>query len=207
MYEERVEERRRDRVEPGDFHLMFNSFLDKMSQCMDKMSTAAPSGRAEVVSSDVSRQIEKLAAYTSGTDIATYIKKLEDDLCELGVSESRYKSILARRLQSGRALSVLSSINRAECSYEELKKKLIDGLGSNLTSLGIKLISDFQYTTRSMTSRDAYIHLKGLVDSVGLLTNTKEDVLLFMATAIYRASRPLHQRGVMDSRSIDLLMI
>ncbi len=74
VYEERVEERRHDRVEPGDFHLMFNSFLDKVSQCMDRMSTAAPIGRAEVVSSDVSRLIEKLAAYTSGTDTLLTLK-------------------------------------------------------------------------------------------------------------------------------------
>ncbi len=53
-----------------------------------------------------------------------------------------------------------------------------------------------------MTSRDAYIHLKSLTDSIGLLTGSKEELLLFIATAVFRASRPLHQRGVMDCREI-----
>lgn len=141
--EELVSERQPGRVENGDFHQMFNMFLTQMSHCMEKVSAVVPSSGGDVMSADKNRLIEKLAPYTAGTDISVYIKKLEDDLLDIGVSRSRFKSVLARKLQSGRALSVLSSIDRSECSYEELKKKLIDGLGSDLTTLGIKLISEF----------------------------------------------------------------
>ncbi len=109
---------------------------------------------------------------------------------------------MTRKITSGRALCIVSSIEQSECTYAELKRKLIGGLGSDLTTLGIKLISEFQSTVRSMTSRDAYIHLKSLTDSIGLLTGSKEELLLFIATAVFRASRPLHQRGVMDCREI-----
>ncbi len=160
------------------------------------------SGR-ESGGADKNRLVEKLAPYTAGTDMSAYIKKLEDDLADIGVHRSQYKSILTRKIQACRALSILSSIDRSTCSYTDIKMKLIDGLGSNLTSLGIKLFSEYQNTVRSMSSRDAYLHLKSLTDSVNLLTASKEELLLFMATAIYRASRTLYQRGIMDGREIN----
>ncbi len=33
-------------------------------------------------------------------------------------------------------------------------------------------------------------------------TEDKGDLLLFIATAVYRASRPVHQRTILDSREI-----
>ena len=152
---------------------------------------------------DKKRLVDKLAPYTAGTDISAYIKKLEDELADIGVHGSQYKSILTKKIQAGHALSILSSIDRSTCSYTDIKKKLIDGLGSNLTSLGIRLFSEYQNTVSSMSSRDAYLHLKSLTDSVNWLTASKEELLLFMATAIYRASRTLYQRGIMDGREIN----
>ncbi len=99
---------------------------------------------------DKNRLVEKLAPYSPNTDIAAWIKKLEDDLDEIGIASNQYKAILTRKITSGRALCIVSSIERSECTYAELKRKLIDGLGSDLTTLGIKLISEFQSTVRSV---------------------------------------------------------
>ncbi len=54
-----------------------------------------------------------------------------------------------------------------------------------------------------MSSLETFVYLKGLTDSISMVTDSKEDVLLFIACAVFRASRPLHQRGVMDSREVN----
>ncbi len=46
------------------------------------------------------------------------------------------------------------------------------------------------------------MYLKGLTDSISMVTDSKDDVLLFIACAVFRATRPLHRRGVMDSREV-----
>ncbi len=83
-----------------------------------------------------------------------------------------------------------------------MKELLIEGLGSSKTTLGVKLIAEFSNTVRSMNSLESYVHLKGLIDSVDMATVEKSEVLLFFATAIYRASRPVSQRMLMDARDI-----
>ncbi len=114
---------------------------------------------------------------------------------------SRFKSILYQKP------AIVASIDRDTCTYSELKEILIDTLGSNRTSLGIKLISDFQNATKSMSSLETFVYLKGLTDSISMVTDSKEDVLLFIANVVFRASRPLHQHGVVDSRSWSLSIL
>ncbi len=46
------------------------------------------------------------------------------------------------------------------------------------------------------------MYLKDLTDFISMVTDSKDDVLLFIACAVFRATRPLHQRGVMDSRVV-----
>ncbi len=152
---------------------------------------------------DRNRLVEKLALYTANTDIAAWIKTFEDDLVDIGVPSRDYKLILARKITSGPALAIISSLDSAECTYADMKRKLIDGFGSNLTSLGAKLLSEFHNTVRPMTFQNAYLHLKSIIDSINQLTGSKDELLLFIATAIFRASRPYHQRGVIASSRVN----
>ncbi len=121
---------------------------------------------------------------------------------DIGVPPARYKSILYQKLQSKSASAIVASIDQDSYTYAELKETLVDALGSSRTSLGIKLITDFQSATRSMSYLEMFVYLKGLTDSISMVTDSKEDVLLFIACAVFRASRPLHQRGAMDSREV-----
>ncbi len=165
--------------------------------------TSASVGGSAGGGMDRNRLVEKLAPYTANTDIAAWIKKFEDDLVDIGVPSRDYKLILARKITSGPALAIISSLDRAECTYADMKRKLIDGLGSNLTSLGVKLLSEFHNTVRPMTSQNAYLHLKSIIDSINLLTGSKDELLLFIATALFRAWWPYHQRGVIDSSRVN----
>ncbi len=115
---------------------------------------------------------------------------------------SSFKSILYQKIQSKSASDIVASIDRDTCTYSDLKEILIEALGSSRTSLGIKLILDFQSATKSMSSLETFVYLKGLTESISMVADSKEDVLLFIACAIFRTSRPLHQRGVMDSREV-----
>ncbi len=64
-------------------------------------------------------------------------------------------------------------------------------------------LRDIGVLPRSMSSLETFVYLKGLTDSISMVTDSKEDMLLFIACAVFCASRPLHQRGVMDSREVN----
>ena len=186
-----------DSISPGDVISMMHSFSEFMR-------TFGPSGRPSGDSSnaELNRQITALAPHKEGTDIVKYIMKLEADLVDIGCPRARFKIILLQKLQSKEATHLVASIDRDEFTYSELKELLIDGLGSSKISLGIKLISEFDSHTKSMNSLESYMYLKGLIDSVSMATHDKGEVLLFLATAIYRALRPAHQRTLLDAREI-----
>ncbi len=63
--------------------------------------------------------------------------------------------------------------------------------------MGAKLISNFASATKAMGSLESYIYLKNLIDSINMSTQNKGDLLLFIATAVYRALRT-----ILDSREI-----
>ncbi len=167
---------------------------------MAVLTGASAGGHA---SAEKNRQVNNLPPHKDGADIAKYIRKLEPDLRDIGVPPARYKSILYQKLQSKSASATVASIDRDSCTYAELKETLVDALGSSRTSLGIKLISDFQSAMRSMSSLETFVYLKGLTDSISMVTDSKEDVLLFIACAVFRTSRPLHQRGVMNRKEVN----
>ncbi len=86
-------------------------------------------------------------------------------------------------------------------TYPELKKLLSDALGSSRLSLGVKF-SEFVSENKSVDTLKAYSKIKSLIDSIDMATNDKNDLLLFMATSAFRASRPQSQRSLMDAREI-----
>ncbi len=53
-----------------------------------------------------------------------------------------------------------------------------------------------------MSFLETFVYLKGLTDSISMVTDSKEDVLIFIACEDFCATRPLHQHGVMDSREV-----
>ncbi len=182
---------------------MFLSVSD-MRNLLSSLSSAGRVVPPSVPShSDRTRHVIGLAPHKDGIDIAKYIRKLEADLADLSVPRSEYKTILYQKLSSKTAASIVSSVDRATCSYEDLKQILIDSLGSGKTSLGSKLTAEFNSDVRNMNPLDKYVHLKGLIDSVDMTVLERSDILLFFAMAIYRASLTAQQRSVMDGREID----
>ena len=151
---------------------------------------------------DRTRKVQGLAHHKDGLDIAKYVRKLEADLTDIGVPRREFKTILFQKLSSKSASQIVASIDRDDCTYEELKQTLIDSLGSGRTSLGSKLTSEFSSDVKGMNPLQKYVHLKGLMDSVNMTVGDRKDILLFFASAIYRQSLPSHQRSIMDSREI-----
>ncbi len=156
-------------------------------------------GRDGPSESDMQRQINALATHKEDIDISKYIRKLEVDLINLGCPRARWKSIMLQNLQSKSASAnlqsksasaIVASLDRADTDHAQLKDILIEALSSSLTSLGVKLTTDFASSTRSMSPLEMYVHL---MDSVDMLCSSKEELLLFFACATYRASRPCAQ--------------
>ncbi len=70
--------------------------------------------------SDQTRKVQGLAHHNDGLDVAKYIRKLEADLTDIGVLTREFKTILYQKLSSKTASQIVASIDRDECSYEEL---------------------------------------------------------------------------------------
>ncbi len=184
---------------PGfDMKSMFREFFSEFSR-----SGILPDRSHEsTVDADMSRQISALAPHNDGVDISKFICKLEADLADLGCPRRRWKTILLQKLQSKSAFAIVAGLARDETDYSQLKDILIEGLGSSLTGLGIKLTSGFSVTTRSMNPLEKYVHLKSLMDSIGMQCGSIEEYSLFIACATYRASCSPAQRSLMDQREI-----
>ncbi len=189
---------------PGEAMFMrnFMSMMGKMMvREMDHGSDVRLSSSSSTSVAELNRQINALAPHKEGADIVKYIKKLEDDLTDIGCPRARFKTILLQKLQSETAAEYISTLDRAGFSYPELKKLLSDALGSSRLSLGVKL-SEFVSENKSVDTLKAYSKIKSLIDSIDMATNDKNDLLLFMATSAFRASRPQSQRSLMDAREI-----
>ena len=156
--------------------------------------------RDSSIDAGLTRQINALAPHKDGDDISKYIRKLEADLRDIGCPRRRWKTILLQKLQSKTASCIVDGLDCDGTDYDQLKDILMEALGSSLTSLGIKLTSDFAGSTRSMNPLETYVHLKSIMDSVDMLCRSKDELLLFFACATYRASRPVAQRALMDQR-------
>ncbi len=183
----------------GDMDM--RAFLRQMTRLM-KCAEPSSGNCGNGDRNELNRQIAALAPHKDGIDIVKYIKKLEADLTDIGCPRVRFKTVLLQKLQSKSGTACVASVDREHTSYPELKELLVETLGSSRTALGVKLISDFGTATKSMNSTESYAHLKGLIDSVDMATVDKADVLLFLAIAVYRASRPASQRTLMDARDI-----
>ncbi len=175
---------------------MFREFFSEFNRS-GLMSARPSSGPCE---SDMLRQIGSLSSHKDGMDIAKFIRKLEADLSDIGYPSGRWKQILLQKLQSKSASAIVAGIDRDCTSYDQLKEILIEALGCNLTALGAKLTTEFAQATKAMSPLETYVHLKSIVDSVDMMCHSKEELLLFMACATYRASRPVAQRALMDQR-------
>jgi len=119
--------------------------------------------RESSTDADLTRHLNALAPHKDGVDISKYIRKLEADLRDIGCPRRRWKSILLQKLQSKSASSIVAGLDRDTTDYDQVKEILIEALGSSLTSLGVKLTTDFASSTRSMNPLETYVHLKSLM--------------------------------------------
>ncbi len=191
----------------GDNQTLDDMLARRLMSVFDSMARMRPTALSRPASSlaskdaELNRQINAMAPHKEGVDIAKYIKKLEDDFTDIECPRARFKTVLIQKLQSETAADYIASINRSDFTYSELKTALISSLGSSKLSLGIKL-TDFASEYRSIDSLKAYAKAKALVDSIDMATDSKADLLLFIASSIFRASRSYHQRSTMDAREL-----
>ncbi len=86
---------------------------------------------------DRTRKVQGLAHHKVRLDIAKYVRKLEADLTDIGVPRREFKTILFQKLSSKSASQIVASIDRDDCTYEELKQTLIDLLAQVERVLGV----------------------------------------------------------------------
>ncbi len=175
---------------------MFREFFSEFTRS-GLISARPNTGPCE---SDVLRQISALSPHKDGMDIAKFIKKLGADLSDIGCPRARWKQVLLQKLQSKAASAIVAGVDREYTSYDQLKEILIEALGCSLTALGAKVMTEFAQATKTMSPLEAYVHLKSVVNLVDMMCRTREELLLFVACATYRASRSVSQRVLMDQR-------
>ncbi len=108
--------------EPSPSEAMFmKNFMSMMGKMMlremDHGSDVRLSSSSSTSEAELNRQINALAPHKESTDIVKYIKKLEDDLTDIGCPRARFKTILLQKLQSETAAEYISTLDRAGFSY------------------------------------------------------------------------------------------
>ncbi len=131
----RREERSTERVgsdneEDEDNGVLSNSEMRRMFKVF--MSHTMSTADTTTMAGDQTRKVQGLAHHRDGVDIAKYIAKLEADLKDIGVCQRDFKAILFQKLSSKSMSQIVATIDRDDCTYDELKQTLIDSLGSNL---------------------------------------------------------------------------
>ncbi len=76
--------------------------------------------------------VSNIQPYRDGNDIVMYIKALEADMIRIGVRKKEWLSVLLSKLSSKAKMSVASVSCDPDCTYQDVKAKLLDGVGMDL---------------------------------------------------------------------------
>ncbi len=157
------------------------------------------------IDADMSREIGQLAAHKDGMDIAKFVANLESNLAIMGCPRRRWKRVLLQKLHSESALEALSTLNKEVATYDEIKERLFESLGSNLVALGVQYREGFSALPFSTNPSEKFKYLSRIVSSLELLCKTREEVIMFLVCSAFRSSLSHSQREVMDQRSFESL--
>ncbi len=138
-----------DNEEDEDNGVLSNSEMRRMFKVFMRhtMSTADTTTMAGYQT----RKVQGIAHHRDGVDIAKYIAKLEVDLKDIGVCQHDFKAILFQKRSCKSTSQIVATIDRDDCTYDELKQTLIDSLGSGRTGLGTNLFPTFLQTQNIWT--------------------------------------------------------
>ncbi len=109
---------------------------------------------------DKGRMVSNIPSYMDGSEISKYIRGLEADLKDIGVSQRQYKRILLSKLSPKAREQVVDLVDSGECTYELLKRKLLEKVGLSKRDLEIKLFCDLEDDTKGMDRLARYKHNK-----------------------------------------------
>ncbi len=117
------------------------------------------------------------------------------------MSRAQYKRILLSKLTPKVREHVVDLVDEEGCTYDSLKRKLLEKVGLSRRDLEIKLFNDLEEDTKSMDREARYKHVKALVDRVCMMVKDKEELALFMAKGLFRVGLPLTEQGLIDGRT------
>ena len=165
------------------------------------LSESRSSVSVDSIDADMSREIGQLAAHKDGMDIAKFVDTLESNLAIMGCPRRRWKRVLLQKLHSESAIEALSTLNKEVATYDEIKERLYESLGSNLVALGVQYREEFSALPSSMTPSEKFQFLNRVASALDLLCKSREDVVMFLVCSAFRSSLTSSQREAMDQRS------
>ncbi len=168
-------------------------------------SSGSSRGSSDSIDADMSREISQLAAHKDGVDIAKFVATLESNLAIMGCPRRRWKRVLLQKLHSESAMEALSTLNKEDATYDQIKERLFESLGSNLVALGVQYREEFSALPSSSTPSEKFKFLSRIVSSLELLCKSREDVVMFLVCSAFRSSLTPSQREAMDQRSFESL--
>ncbi len=178
-----------------------NEFMRMFQGMMAGLMKASDSRGSDTLL-DKGRMVDSIPNYKDGTEISKFIRGMEADLRDIGVSRAQYKSILLSKLTPKVSEHVVDLVDEEGCTYDSLKRKLLEKVGLSRRDLEIKLFNDLEEDTKSMDRVARYKHVKALVDRVCMMVKDKEELALFMAKGLFRVGLPLTEQGLIDGRKI-----
>ncbi len=89
------------------------------------------------------------------------------------MSRAQYKRILLSKLTPKVREHVVDLVDKEGCTYDSLKRKLLEKVGLSRRDLEIKLFNDLEEDTKSIDREARYKHVKALVDRVCMMVKDK----------------------------------
>ncbi len=178
-----------------------NEFMRMFQSMMAGLMKASDSRGSDTLL-DKGKMVDSIPNHKDGTEISKFIRGMEADLRDIGVSRAQYKIILLSKLTPKVREHVVDLVDEEGCTYDSLKRKLLEKVGLSRRDLEIKLFNDLEEDTKSMDRVARYKHVKALVDRVCMMVKDKEELALFMAKRLFRVGLPLTEQGLIDGRKI-----
>ena len=138
---------------------LFHGFMKNMSRASVSSDTLLDKGR----------MVDGIPPYKDGAEISKYVKTLETELREIGVSKGQHKRILLSKLTSKVRERMADVIDEPTCTYERLKTKLLERIGLSRRDLEIKMFNDLEEDCRGMDREARYKHIKVLIDRIMMM--------------------------------------
>jgi len=91
---------------------------------------------------DTKSMVSNLLSHKDGMELSKYIRRVEVDLKQLGVSKKLYKTVLLAKLSAKVKDQVVDLVESSDCSYSQLKSASVETVWFSVRDLKIKLFCD-----------------------------------------------------------------